>query len=278
MTRRIGVLISLALCAVDCIQAQGPTAPPEGWSRTSPLVTPRANTCAVLLQDGRVLITGGVDASGSAAASSEFFGTDRTFTAGPALAAARSQHTCTLLNDGRVLVAGGKDDSGPMRSAEIFDPSGNNFLPGGNLVEARFGQTASLLKDGRTLLAGGSDANGPKSTLELFDPVANTFSPPDPDAFSPEMSSPRSGHAALVYPGGLVILVGGTDGNKPLASVDVFSPLSESTFSGPPLTTGRAGLWPPFSPMTASWWWEETTGKRTWRPLKSTTQAVELSN
>ena len=227
----------LALCAPAWVHAQAPSAPAEAWMRTAPLVTPRAKTCAVLLQDGRVLMTGGVDAILAPLSSSEFFGSDGTFTSGPVLTAARSQHTCTVLNDGRVLVSGGRDNSGPLSSAEIFDPSSNTFRPSGDLVEARFGQTASLLADGRVLLAGGQDGSGPKSTLELFDPVANTFR-----ASESVLASPRSGHAALVYPTGLVLIAGGTDGSVSLASVDVYDPLSDTTFIGPALTTGRTGL------------------------------------
>ena len=110
-------------------------------------------------------------------------------------------------------------------------------------MEARFGQTASLLNDGRTLLVGGQDGNGPKSTLELFDPVANTFKAPAPSPLPTTLASPRYGHAALVYPSsGFVVIVGGTDGNVSLDSTEIFYPLSGTTFAGPPLTTGRAGL------------------------------------
>lgn len=87
---------------------------------------------ATVLTDGRVLIIGGLDASGPLAAGEVFDPAQKTFSLAGNLVNARCGHTATLLTNGRVLIAGGQDASGPLASAEIFDPtdaSGFRLLP-----------------------------------------------------------------------------------------------------------------------------------------------------
>jgi Kelch motif protein/galactose oxidase-like protein len=110
------------------------------FSPTGSMTTPRAYQTSTLLDDGRVLIVGGL-ANGRAygdnptfLASAEIYDpTTGTFTATGALATMRAAHTASLLPDGRVLIAAGAFDAAvtTLASAEIYDPTTGTFSPAG---------------------------------------------------------------------------------------------------------------------------------------------------
>ncbi len=99
------------------------------WTLTSPMTEPRTNHTLTLLPDGTVLAAGGNDpreAMHVPLASTEIFdpATD-TWTAGPDLAHARSEHTATLMPDGSVLFIGGvmqQESDDPLASVETLTP------------------------------------------------------------------------------------------------------------------------------------------------------------
>jgi Galactose oxidase, central domain len=173
------------------------------WTPANSLAAGRTASAAVVLQDGRILITGGTGASG-ALSSVEFFNTDGSVSPGPGMQDARANHTTVLLQDGRVLVAGGTTVGGAVTStAEIYDPSANSWtLVAGGMTVARSGHTASLLSDGRVLIAGGQTASGATNTLELFSPATNIFSL----VTAATLSSAKMQHAAAVLADGRVLI------------------------------------------------------------------------
>ena len=187
------------------------------------LAVPRAVHKATVLDDGRVLLTGGCTLPGCGGFDqgrvSEIFdpATERT-TEGPEMTTPRAGHTATKLADGRVLLVGGYPGEGrpAQASAEVFDPDVGTFRPVGDLDVARADHTATLLPDGAVLIAGGTTGAGdPLSSTELFDPRGDTFHP------GPPLSGPRAGHSAAVTQG-RPILVGGTaDAESALATTDV---------------------------------------------------------
>ncbi len=98
----------------------------------------------------------------------------------------RTGHTLTLLPDGRVLAAGGIDPGDPseysaeqnlIATTEIYDPATDSWTLGPDLSEPRFEHTATLLPDGRVLLIGGigqeKEPNPPGSGKEIY-PLAHT--------------------------------------------------------------------------------------------------------
>jgi hypothetical protein len=224
----------LILLCVFFLTASVPSVPTGTWQSWNPMGDVRSGAAAVLLQDGRVLISGGSNASGPTA-SADLFDTNGAFTAITPMNSARSGHTATLLGDGRVLVSGGDTGSGITNSAEVFDPAtGSWTLLSATLLDARAGHTASLLSDGRVLFAGGHNSGGALSTLEIFDPLNDDFTS------AGTLTANRMNHAAAVLGDGRVLVIGGTaDGTNALATVDIYDPVTRTVGVGPTLSTPR---------------------------------------
>jgi Galactose oxidase, central domain len=80
----------------------------RNWTRTGSLNTARQQHPATLLQNGMVLVAGGVGRNFVRSASAELYDpASGTWTATGSLNTARVGHTATLLQNGMVLVAGG---------------------------------------------------------------------------------------------------------------------------------------------------------------------------
>jgi len=118
---------------------------------------------ATLLQDGRVLVVGGV-AGGSlnpiTLSFPEIYDPNAgTWTPAGTMLTNRTLHTATLLPNGTVLVAGGTASvglDGGLSSAEIYDPGTNTWSSAGNMTGSRVGAAATLLSGGEVLMVGGA--------------------------------------------------------------------------------------------------------------------------
>jgi Bacterial Ig-like domain (group 2)/Galactose oxidase, central domain/Kelch motif len=188
------------------------------FTQTGSMAVGRFLHTATLLQNGKVLIAGGITSSASEpVATAELYDpATGTFTMTGAMAVAREQHTATLLPDGRVLIVGGTTsppasltsawlaagtvDLQGTATAEIYDPSTGSFSATGSMAAARTFHTATLLPSGKVLVAGGGDES---STAEVYDPVTSSFST------TGGMEIGRSGHTATLLSNGSVLVSGG---------------------------------------------------------------------
>ena len=100
-----------------------------------------------LLDNGRVLVAGGVGPNGRAVTAAEIYDpVTNAWTAAAPMYQARAGHTATALFDGRVVLAGGDDAGAPVDTLELFDPYAGVFTPAtAHLTTARKSETGTKL-------------------------------------------------------------------------------------------------------------------------------------
>jgi hypothetical protein len=178
----------------------------------------RACHITVLLNNGKVLIAGGMERDGVYLDSAELFDpATGQFTPTGRLTIPRACPTATLLPDGKVLLAGGSTRQ-YHASAEIFDPITETFTSTGSMAIRRGGHTATLLPDGKVLITGGFDGSDYHVIAEIYDPANGTFTS------LANMHEARSSHTATLLPDGKVLLTGGDTGDEILASAELYDP------------------------------------------------------
>jgi N-acetylneuraminic acid mutarotase len=141
------------------------------WTPTGSMLTRRAEHTATLLENGKVLVAGGIDRRHRVFDSAEIFDpATGTWTATGAMTIARRRHTATLLPNGKVLVAGGWGPHGALTTAELYDPATQTWSAVEPMGKRRRSHTATSLPNAKVLVVGGTDANGQHGGAELFDP------------------------------------------------------------------------------------------------------------
>lgn len=141
------------------------------FRRVGDMQTRRHKHDAVVLADGRVLVTGGSDERDDQGAyrSTEVFDPAReTFSAGLALARPRYKHngSAVLLPTGAVLIAGGANE------AEVYDPRAGTtaVVAGTSRLSGQFSAVA-MTRAGHVLITGGyGSGQGPQSSAWVYRP------------------------------------------------------------------------------------------------------------
>ncbi len=185
-----------------------------------------AGFSAQLLDDGRLLLAGGLDHTksyrdhASYLDSTEIFDPNTgKFKIGPKMNVHRTAAASVKLQDGRVLLVGGIIDhiadepSGKAtrshlvatNTAEIYDPQTNSFTLTQPMFLKRAAPIAVLLKTGEVLVCG--DVLSAPTEAELFNPATNSFS------FAGFMTEPRTEGVATLLPNGDVLITGGRNGS-----------------------------------------------------------------
>jgi hypothetical protein len=161
---------------------------------------------STVLENGKVLIAGGVGLNGAIPAPSLFDPNTRTFATTGSLVTSRNGHNAVLLNNGLVLVVGGNNpNTGSLSSAELYTPQTGTFTGTGSLNVPRYGATATLLKNGMVLVIGGAYQNQATvlNSAELYDPKSGTFT------LTGNLILARWHHTATLLDNGKVLVAGG---------------------------------------------------------------------
>jgi len=213
----------------------------DGWSATTQKWNPATNKwkaaaatptlpnlyegVAVMLDDGRILVTGYCASDCTDGANAELYDPahDRWTMPGQ-MKHGRYDHAAVRLADGRVLVMGGclmHNCMAIASSAEIFDPATGQFTDAAPMRIHRARFTATLLGDGRILVAGGFNINGVLAENETYDPVSNSWHVNTP------MTFPHRDQAAALLHDERVLIAGGDCGDgRPCDKAETFDPLT----------------------------------------------------
>jgi hypothetical protein len=175
------------------------------FTATGSMTTARFFHTATLLNNGKVLITGGdgLNASGNPAlASAEIYDPQTgTFSAAGYMTAARDEHFAVLLPNGKVLIEGG-GDCGALPPPELYDPATGTFaLTGASANPGLYPMSATLLLDGTVL----TTLNVPCDVgngAEIYNPATGTFTAAN------KPPSDSEGFLATLLPNGPVFLHG----------------------------------------------------------------------
>nr|AEN94426.1 kelch repeat-containing protein [Adineta vaga] len=143
--------------------------------------TQRTSHTAILLKNGKVLVTGGYDDTQKYLKSAELYDPlTETWTITGNMSFPRAKHTASLLRNGKVLVSGGLTNSLIRHSTELYDVATGIWTVGNNMNQVRYFHTATELENGDMLVAGGFGGDNsaelyvsPKKTLATINKINN---------------------------------------------------------------------------------------------------------
>jgi hypothetical protein len=240
-------------CEMSCVSP--PTAsvaiydPKTGkFSPGGSLAEPRSDAQALLLNDGRVLVSGGTGEGGADFSTIEIYDPGHRASVAVKLPLNLQRlpidPAVVLLADGRVLIAGGtySEYSTTSNSTLIFDVASGVFSQGPLMAKPRQGATATLLDDGRVLIAGGdyydSGYGYQNNNAELIDPSHPLAKVVLLESQDPATSTRLSDGRVLLAGGGPY--ADGANCQTPVAA-EVFDPKTERFSPTGPMSTPRTG-------------------------------------
>ena len=220
-------------------------------SYTGSLNTARNQHTATLLDDGRVLVTGGFDGTEKLASCELYNPETGKWSLTASMSEERVLHTAILMDDGRVWVTGGSDsDNHSVIWFELFDPVSETWSevnyeywknddPTTRMETARLAHCATLMESGKVLVSGGyvSGSSIYSRTFEFYDPDSNVCKADG--SHSIYMHDRRYCHTSTLLEDGRVFVVGGyndTDGY--IGACEIFDPAQGTWTETAPMSTG----------------------------------------
>lgn len=201
----------------------------------------RGAHCSVTLDDGRILVVGGIAGSKKEdlVAEAELYDpmtgvftkvSDLSGKAGymwrKSIQVRTFQATAVKLQSGEVLVCGGlgiekrgffglgREKIDVLESAFLFNPTDNTFKRVGDMKYPRHSHTATVLDDGRVLIAGGYNdsfwkQHKTQAPVEVYDPASKKFEKVGKIFSRLKLKAPRMAHTATPIMGGQAVVMAG---------------------------------------------------------------------
>ncbi len=233
----LGLSIAIVVLVMQAMSA----AATGNWTSTGSMASPRQGQTATLLQNGEVLVAGGVNGVTYLSSAELYDPSAGTWSSAGSMSTPRAGGTATLLRSGKVLMAGGFVPTvGVLSSAELYNPDTNTWALTGSMTDTRHGFTATLLSSGKVLVAGGGNSSVVVSSAELYNPDTGTW------AATGSMAGPRWLHAATLLASGKVLVAGGQYGStcgfggfEALSSAELYDPATGAWTSTGSLAAAR---------------------------------------
>ena len=205
------------------------------FSTTGSMTISRSGHSAVLLPNGKVLVSGGVYQG----VTSELYNSNNgTWSATGSMATSReAASTSILLTNGKVLVSGGyQSNSGAyLKNAEIYDPTNAAWFPTGLMTTARSQCNAIALPNGRALITGGQfGGGGATSSAEIYDSATGTWSE------TGSMNHYHVSHTATLLADGTCLVTGGISAGTYLSVCELWDPVTGTWAETTSMNSARA--------------------------------------
>jgi len=222
--------------------------------------TARTLHVAVTLNDNRVLIIGGNDATGAILSTCEIYDpVSNTFSPAASMATPRMLHAACKLADGRVMVAGGASALDlttltvtALNTAEIYNPATNTWTGTANIGGNRIGPALTLLSNNQVMVSGGVQVTYflglpinavSTNAVQRWNPLTGTWGAGAP------MPKERAMHHynQVTLADGRVLMTGGVDVDSiaavqnavPVNNADIYNPTT-NTWASANLAAARA--------------------------------------
>ena len=158
------------------------------WEAGPTLANGRSNCRSIVLEDGRILVTGGYNGSDDLSSCELIDPSDWSVASTGDLNFARSSHALVLLQDGRVMAIGGFNPSldFQMNECEIYDPSTGMWTAVNPLSTGRDNLAAVVRPDGNVVAVGGRLFDGAnnwfagQAEVEVYNPSSGTWTITEP--------------------------------------------------------------------------------------------------
>ncbi len=209
---------------------------------------------AVLLNNGKVMIAGGVYIASSTKVT-EIFTPSTSSTAGNWVLAKpmihdRKSFVLNVITDSlrsgnvKVLAAGGASEgcSCIRNTAELYDPSANIWVLTPNMIEAKYAQKSSVVDSTKVLVTGGIGGGGTyiSNSVEMYDSEINQW------LVRSSMNIERLNHQQVTFVDSdgktKVLVMGGlktTGVGVPISSTEIYDPSTDKWVYGPDMNRAR---------------------------------------
>ena len=173
------------------------------WTLIAPMHVGRAGALAVTLNNGEVLVTGGLGNAGVLTSCELYNPANNTWTMTGSMSQPRFDHQIILLNDGDVFVVGGDFGGTENNVTETYHTSTGTWVTDAPQSLSRADMIAVKLPNGNVLVAGGHTSKVETLVSEIYNSSSNTWTQTGP------LNTPHGDAGGVLLNNKFVLIVGG---------------------------------------------------------------------